>query len=169
MAALYRKFAEDWRSRPERRFDANNYPFPPKENRNPPQHELHCVTWFNCDRLKSEIAERVSVLCVPTRRGWEAPAHLFYETMGFERPPQVHVVALKWLNDHFGAELVGLEDRVLEVAPGSRPSDPISALRAAAWLGAYSFCPVTSQNESASTEELAVYLMESAFWSFCWP
>src|SRR5262245_56696429 len=43
------------------------------------------------------------------------------------------------------------------------------ALRAAASLGEYSWCPVTSENESAYTAELAVFLLESDYWSFCWP
>ena len=79
------------------------------------------------------------------------------------------MTALKWLAEQFGAELVGIESRILEVIPRNRPSTPVDALHAAALIREYSDCTVTSENEMTFTDELAVYLMESEFWTFCWP
>src|SRR5262249_19563893 len=115
------------------------------------------------------IAASVAILCVPTVHGWEALAHLFYEQAPHELPAQVHVAALHWLHEQFGAELIGLQDRTLELLPGRRPQTWAEAVRAADQPRAYSHCPATSENELASTPELAVYLMESTYWSCCWP
>jgi hypothetical protein len=141
----------------------------PRENRNPPQHELRSVMWLDVDRGGLVFADSVAILLVPTRFSWQVPAYLFYSTLENDRPPSVHVAALKWLCDRFGAHLVGIQDRVLEVIPQSRPGTAKDALEAAETIAAYSNCPVTSENELALASELAVYLMESEYWSFCWP
>jgi hypothetical protein len=169
MVKHYRQAAERYRELPKEQFDPTDYPFPPRTNHNPPQHEPRCVKRFNVSTLKWEVAEAIAILLVPTRHGWEVPAYTFYSTAEGERPPQVHVVALKWLFDQFGAELLGLDSRMLEVVPQTRPKDRVTALRAAFYLAAYSHCPATSESEMASTGELARYLMESEYWTFCWP
>jgi hypothetical protein len=169
LACFHREWAERWRQQPPWRFDTQEYVIPPRENRNPPQHDLHCVKSFDVEQCRHVLANSVVILLVPTRFPWEVPAYLWYSTMADERPAQVHVGALKWLWDRFGAQLVGVMDRVLEVIPQSRPGMTIDALQAAAAIAAYSNCPITSENELASIPELAVYLMESEYWSFCWP
>lgn len=169
IAQLHRDTAERWRNQTRWVFRPENYSVPPKDNHSPPQQELHCITYHDSASRKTVIAESVSVLLVPTPHGWEAPAYLSYTTKENERLPQVHVAALKWLHERFGAELVGLEDRVLEVVPQARPATANDALRAAALLTAYSGCTVTSENELTTIPELALYLMESPYWTFCWP
>lgn len=169
LAETYRRAAEEWRNRsPLPLLDPSEYK-PPKVNKNPPQHELHCLTYFDSESRRSVVAETLTLLCVPTSNSWEVPAYLFYETREQERLPQVHVAALRWLHDRFGAELIGIEDRTLEVLPRVRPQTWADAVRAADLLTAYSSCPVTSENELATTSELAVYLTESEYWTFCWP
>jgi hypothetical protein len=169
LAQFHREWADRWRAEPRWQFDPHEYTVPPRENHCPPQHDLHCVLWFDCDRRRSVLADSVAILLVPTRFSWQVPAYLWYSTMADERPAHVHVAALKWFEDRFGAELVGLADRALEVIPQSRPATTMDALQAAAAIAAYSHCPITSENELASIPELAVYLMESEYWSFCWP
>jgi hypothetical protein len=169
LARLHRQWARSWQESAGWRFVPEDYAVPPQENRNPPQHEIHCVRCYDSDRRRSVIADSVTILFVPTRFSWQVPAFLFYSTREQERPPPVHVAALQWLCDRFGAQLVGLEDRVLEVIPQARPSNAVDALQAAALIAAYADCPVTSENERASIPELAVYLMQSEYWSFCWP
>ena len=115
------------------------------------------------------MAEAATVLMVPAKSSWEVPAYLYYSTLSYERPPQAHVAALRWLHERFGAELVGVEDRVLEVIPRRRPTAPKEAVEAADKIVAYSHCPITSENEIASVPELALYLMASEYWTFCWP
>jgi hypothetical protein len=170
LAKLHREWAASWREQPRWQFVPENYPFPPTENRNPPQAELHCLQRYNSNGPPWSIrADSVAILLVPTRFAWEVPAFLGFTTRENELLPQVHVAALRWLFDRFGAELVGLEPRVMEVIPRARPQTPVDALRVAADTCVYSSCPATSQNECASVSELAVYLMESPYWSFSWP
>lgn len=168
LAEHHRRIAEDWRNAPPREVDPGDYARP-KANKNPPQHDLQCVKYFDSVQNEVTLAETVALLCMPTVHGWEVPAHLFYDHMQHERPAQVHVAALRWLHDQFGAELIGLQDRTLELLPRKRPATWAEAARAADQLTAYSHCPATSENELASASELAVFLMESAYWSFCWP
>jgi hypothetical protein len=169
LAELHRESAERWRRSTPWTFDPSDYIIPPKENRAPPQHQLHCVSCYDPGKRETVIADSVTMLFVPTSFSWQVPAFLFYTTKDLERPPQVHVAALKWLSERFGADLVGIEGRILEVIPRTRPTMAVDALHAAALIREYSDCPVTSENEMASTDELAVYLMESEFWTFCWP
>lgn len=169
MAKFHREMAEEWRARSRRPPATDDSTFPPKDNRNPPQHDLHCVRYFSAADLRSIVSDSVAILFVPTRLSWEVPAHLFYSTLDFERQPQVHVAALKWLFERFGAQLIGADSRVLEVIPRSRPRKAGDALRVAVHINTYSHCPVTSENEMITVPELAVYLMESEYWTFCWP
>jgi hypothetical protein len=168
LAEVHRNLAAFWREQPNDKFDADSYRLPPEINSNPPQQELHCLKWYESD-LSEVVADSVAILFVPTRFSWEVPAFLSYTTREGERPPSVHVAALKWLSDRFGADLVGIDTRILEVIPRKRPLGKEEALHAADSLRAYSSCPETSQNEMASLEELAFYLVESKYWSFCWP
>ena len=168
MAALHRDFAERYAEQPPWTFDPNDYAVPPEPNRTRPQKRLHCTLHYESETRSSVVTDRVSVLFVPARSGWEVPAVLAYSTMEGERPPQVHVAALKWLEDEFAAELIGLSDRVLEVIPRQRPNDYQEALLPGAWLSAYAACTAGSLDESASIEEFAVYLVESDYWGLCW-
>jgi hypothetical protein len=168
MADHHRAAAERYRGLRRSQFNPNDYGIPPVKNRNPPQHELFSVKCIDLESSRMKIADSVTMLLVPTRHGWEVPAHLFYTTREGDLPPQAHVAALKWLFDRFGAELAGLNSRTLEVIPRTRPSG-VAALQAAFYLRAYSHCSATSENEAASTAELAVYLAESEYWTFCWP
>jgi hypothetical protein len=169
LANLHRETAERWRHSPPWTFDPADYLVPPRVNRSPPQHALHCVRCYDPDQRQDVIAKTVTILLVPTRFSWEVPAFLLLTTKTGERPPQVHVAALHWLAERFGADLVGVESRILEVLPGTRPLTAKDALHAAAMICAYSDCSVTSENELTSIAELAVYLMESEYWTFCWP
>jgi hypothetical protein len=169
LAKLHRQWAEDWRTRVALPSDDSGACPPPKLNKNPPQHELHCLRWFDSVLGRVTVADSITVLCVPTVHGWQVPAHLFYEHPQHELPAQVHVAALRWLHDQFGAELIGLQDRTLEFLPRRRPATWTEAVRAADLLCAYSHCPATSENEGATTAELAVFLLQSTYWSCCWP
>jgi hypothetical protein len=168
MADHHRAAAESYRELRRSEFNPHDCVMPPVKNRNPPQHELFSVKCIDRESSRRKIADTVTMLLVPARHGWEVPAHLFYSTREGDLPPQAHVAALKWLFDRFGAELVGFDSRTLEVIPRTRPSG-VAALRAAFYLGEYSHCPATSENEAASTAELAVYLAQSTYWTFCWP
>ncbi|WP_425396612.1 DUF4253 domain-containing protein [Aeoliella sp.] len=168
MAEFHRSAASALTDFPDKQFDPAEYDLPPKLNHNPPQHELHCLKYFDIKAGEMRVSDSVTLLFVPTEHSWEVPAYLFYSTLEDERQPQVHVAALKYLFDSFGAELVSLDSRMMEVIPKSRPTDATVALQVAVQLNAYSSCPVTSQNVLPKVDELAYYLMESEYWSFCW-
>jgi hypothetical protein len=169
VARSHRELAEMWRTQPKRSLDPAEYRIPPANNRNPPQQELSCIIWYDSGTPGSRVADSVEILLVPTEFSWQVPAYLSFTTMEGKRRPELHTAALKWLLDRFGAELVGIDTRILEVIPRERPRGKKEALQAADALGTYSCCAVTSENEMASLEELAFYLMESKYWSFCWP
>jgi hypothetical protein len=169
VARSHREIAEMWRQQPKRELDPDDYQIPPAMNCNPPQQELNCLQWYDYDQKRSKEADSVSILFVPTEFSWQVPAYLSYTTMEGQRRPELHVAALKWLLDRFGAELVGIDTRILEVIPQKRPRGKKEAIQTAEAIGTYSCCAVTSENEMASIEELAHYLMESNYWSFCWP
>jgi hypothetical protein len=127
------------------------------------------VRCYDDERRETVFADSVTILLVPTRLSWQVPAFLSFTSKDLERPPSVHVAALNWLHQRFQADLFGFEGRVLEVIPRSRPITTLDALSTAAMIRAYSDCPITSENELVSMEELAFFLMESEFWTFCWP
>jgi hypothetical protein len=168
LARSHRQSAEDWRTCAVGPTDPAECA-PPTVNKNPPQHDLHCLKCFDSALGRETIVPGVGILCVPTLHGWEVPAYLFYDKSQHELPAQVHVAALLWLHDQFGAELIGVQDRTLELLPGRRPQTWAEAVRAADQLSAYSHCPATSENEFATISELAVFLLESTYWSCCWP
>lgn len=170
MAKLYRECAERFRREPKwEPPDPEACRVPPITNHSPPQQELHSTQWLDFDTDEEFIAATVPLLLVPCRYSWEVPACLSYTTREGELTSEVHVAALEWLWNRFSAELVGLDHRVVEVIPSKRPQTKREAVLSADILGAYSSCPVTSENERATLEELAFYLMESRYWTFCWP
>jgi hypothetical protein len=169
-ARFLRNQAESWKNAPPKRpMDPDDVQLPPAVIDNPPQQELSCIQWFDPDTFESKVADEVVMLFVRAGHTWEVPAHLLYTTKEGERTPDIHVAALKWLSDRHGAELVGIDDRVLEVVPRRRPRNKTEAVTSAAILGTYASCPITSENERASLEDWAWYLMQSKLWSFCWP
>jgi len=85
------------------------------------------VRCYDHAKRETVIADSVAMLFVPTSFPWQVPAFLSYTTKELERSPAVHVAALKWLGERFGADLVGIEGRILEVIPRTRPSTPVDA------------------------------------------
>jgi hypothetical protein len=118
--------------------------------------------------FRRRIRDTVPIRFAPTEVGDEVPAFTHFGDLEEGRcPPQVHVAALRWLHDHYGADLVGLDDRVLEVIPGRRPASRTEAFRLAEDLHTYAD-GVCTGNINSTIPEIAACLMKSPVWSFYW-
>jgi hypothetical protein len=167
MAALWRESAEQWANWREEK--PNQPPAKAKRYKVLPQYELHSVQRFDMDALGGIINETVSLLLVPTPMSWEIPAWLLFDPAAGERPSALHVAALKWLLEKYGAELIGIDHRGLEVVPHQKPATKEQAAKTARLLSSYAHCPFTSESENPPEGDWVPYLMDSTYWSFCWP
>ena len=167
LAKLYRRCANEWRDDPPRHLKAEEYTWPDDHSQLDLQELPASITTFT-DDYRRAVADSVLMLFVPVSHGWAVPAHLPFATMDDDRPPESHVAALRWLEDSYGAELLGISDRTLDVWPFSRPTTREEALRLAVDISTYATCPMTG-DENTQPPQWAAYLLNSRVWSFCWP
>ena len=112
-------------------------------------------------------AKGTSLVCtLPTRNGWEAPAHLGYG--GWNGYPHVaeHVALLRRWHRLYGAELVTLTTDLIELRPARPIFDPVVAATLAREWFAYSYDNVAQG--SGSLPALAQDLLGAELWSSWW-
>ncbi len=115
--------------------------------------------------ISNKFYEKVSIVLLPTKNGWEAPAYLNWGNWNACPPAKYHVAALKKWHDLYGAEVISLSD-TLELKIKNRPKDKKSAFKLADEL--YYYCPDILDQGFDTKANLAYALMNSNFWSIWW-
>lgn len=110
--------------------------------------------------------ERVSIGLVPASHSWEVPGVLSFG--GWNDCPDAmnQVAVLRYWNEIYGAELVGLSGDVMELEPARKPSTREEALKLA--QEQYWFCYDIVEQGVETIENLAAGLLTSSVWYFWW-
>jgi hypothetical protein len=109
---------------------------------------------------------RVFVGLVPTVLGWQVPAFLRFGGSNGCPAPEYHVAILKYWRQKYGAEVVGIGGRTLEVAVSRPAEDRPAAMRLA--REQFVYCPAVVSATPGSMEERAATLLNATAWSFWW-
>ena len=110
--------------------------------------------------------ESVVIGLVPASKSWELPAVLAFG--GWNDCPfaKDQVAVLRYWNEIYGTELVGLSGDVMELEPARKPSTREDALKLA--QEQYWFCYDIVEQGVGTIESLAAGLMGSSVWYFWW-
>lgn len=118
------------------------------------------------DVLTNKPYERVHILLIPARHGWEVPAYLRYGNWNACPPAEYHVAMLRDWHARYGAELVGLNGDTMNVRVARQPRDRAAALALA--REQYRYCPDVIEQGVESVAALAAGLMHEKWWFFWW-
>jgi hypothetical protein len=110
--------------------------------------------------------EKVAVALVPVRSGWEVPAFLRMGGWNYCPEPHEHVCILRYWEQFYGAEVVGVSFDTLEMQVALPPIDKESALELARQHFVY--CPDVVHQGADTLQRLAGLLLDSHVWSFWW-
>jgi hypothetical protein len=108
----------------------------------------------------------VAIGLVPVSHSWQAPAVLSFGGWNDCPDPASQVAVLRYWNEVYGAELVGLSGDVMELQPARKPSTRDEALKLA--QEQYWFCTDIVEQGVGTIENLAAGLMASSVWYFWW-
>ena len=109
---------------------------------------------------------RVYVGLAPTVLGWQVPAFLRFGGWSRCPGPQYHVAMLKYWRQKYGAEVVGMGGKVLELAVSRPPEERQAAMRLA--REQFVYCPAVGRLGGGSLEARAASLLNATAWSFWW-
>ncbi|MDP5279209.1 DUF4253 domain-containing protein [Sphingomonas sp. DG1-23] len=118
------------------------------------------------DILSGKVLDRVHILLIPARFGWEVPAYLRWGDWNACPPPEYHVAALRTWHAAFGAELVAINGDTMNLRAANRPKTRDAAMALA--RDQYGYCPDIVDQGAASVAALAAILMASEWWFFWW-
>jgi hypothetical protein len=113
-----------------------------------------------------QFHESVVIGLVPASHSWEVPAVLSFGGWNDCPFPTDQVAVLRYWNEVYGAELVGLSGDVMELEAARKPSTKEEALKLA--QEQYWFCYDIVEQGVGTIENLARGLMESNIWYFWW-
>jgi hypothetical protein len=116
--------------------------------------------------LTDQAFERVHILLIPTRNGWEAPAYLRWGDWNACPPPEYHVAALRSWHERYGTVVVGINGDTMNLRAARRPAGRDEALALA--REQYRYCPDIVDQGSGTISALAAQLMSSDWWYFWW-
>jgi hypothetical protein len=107
---------------------------------------------------------RVRIGLIPTMESWQVPAFLGYSVGGPKLNPALHTSILRRWKTQYGAEVVTIADRLLQLY-ATRPPQSLSAAVPLAWEhGVY--CPGLIDEEPLLYRTAAV--LREPLWSFGW-
>ncbi|GAB2851751.1 hypothetical protein GCM10027074_18070 [Streptomyces deserti] len=116
----------------------------------------------------SAIRQEHTVLClVQATHGYDVPALLnWWGACNYGITGTEHRAVLRHFHERYGAELVTLEDQVIELLVTRRPRTPEDVATAA--LEHYAYCPDIVDQGTGSIEELAATQLRAGSWYFWW-
>jgi hypothetical protein len=118
------------------------------------------------DIVSGQSHDRVHILLIPTKFGWEVPAYLRWGDWNACPPPEYHIAALRsWHND-FAADLVGMNGDTINLRATSRPKTREAATKLARQQ--YAYCPDIIDQGAGTISVLAATLMASEWWYLWW-
>ncbi len=166
VAQSFREFAAQWRNSPPWTFDPTKYEWPTGSVRVCPRGALEVLTTWTRD-MKPVLIETATLLLLPTRNGWEAPAYLLFGAFNGCPAASVHVALLQWVHERYQAELVALGHGTIEIMPGRKPATHEVALQLAKDFMTYAEA-VQGIGTDDRLGEVALSLLQSDTWSFWW-
>lgn len=110
--------------------------------------------------------DRVHILIIPTKYGWEVPAYLRWGDWNACPPPECHVAALRSWHSEFAADLVGMNGDTINLRAASRPKTHERALKLA--REQYGYCPDIIDQGVGTISNLAATLIASEWWCLWW-
>jgi hypothetical protein len=113
-----------------------------------------------------EFYENVVIGLVPASHCWEVPVVLCFGGWNDCPYPKDQVAVLRYWNEIYGAELVGLSGDVMELEAARKPSTKDEALKVA--QEQYWFCCDIVEQGVGTIENLAGGLLASNVWYFWW-
>lgn len=118
------------------------------------------------DTVAGKFYDRVHILLIPTKFGWQVPAYLRWGDWNACPPPEYHVAALRSWSHDFSADLVGLNGDTINLRAANRPKTRETATRLARQQ--YAYCPDIIDQGVGSISALAATLMASEWWYLWW-
>ena len=109
---------------------------------------------------------QVYVALVPTATCWHVPAHLRFGAWNECPQSEEHVALMRFWQQNFGAEVVGITSDVVEMLVGCPPSNRIDALKLAKQQ--YLYCQDIVDQGTQTLEVLAASLLGGTSWFFWW-
>ncbi len=118
------------------------------------------------DVLSRRPLELVTMVLLPVREPWHAPALLKYGAWNECPRPEEHCALMEYWYHRYGAEPAAMADDVVEFHVRNPPQDQSEALQLARQHFIYC-CDIVYQG-TENLELLAAYLLESPYWYFWW-
>lgn len=118
------------------------------------------------DPRSGEPLDKVHLLLMPVRHGYEVPAFLRWGGWNECPPPEHHVAALHHWHSRYGAELVAISGDVIELRVATKPLSPDEGIGLA--REQYCYCSDIVDQGVEDIATLAAILMASDWWYFWW-
>jgi hypothetical protein len=118
------------------------------------------------DILSGRFHDKVHILLIPAKFGWEVPAYLRWGDWNACPPPEYHVAALRRWHDRYGVDLVGINGDMMNLRASRPPGDRKEAVALAREV--YGYCPDIVDQGMGSISALAASLTHDDWWYLWW-
>ncbi|WP_177184913.1 DUF4253 domain-containing protein [Sphingobium sp. YR768] len=118
------------------------------------------------DILTGRPLTHVHILIIPTLNSYEVPAYLRWGNWNACPSPEIHVAAMRYWHDRYGAELIGINGDTINMRVARRPKTREEALNLARHQ--FFYCADIVYQGTDTLAPLAAGLMESDWWFFWW-
>jgi hypothetical protein len=118
------------------------------------------------DEASGDPLPLVAILLVPTRKSWRVPGFLGLGGWGECPSTDLHVALMMRWHERYGAELVSVDERRVELSVTRPPTEDDAALAAA--REHYLYCPDVVDRDAGTFEALAEELKGAPIWRFQW-
>jgi hypothetical protein len=118
------------------------------------------------DLVAKKPLPRVNIALVPTTTCWQVPAYLRFGAWNDCPQPEEHVTLMRFWQQCWDAEVVGITRDVVEIRVGNPPSNKVDALKLAKQQ--YLYCEDIVDQGTRTLESLAAGLLDGTSWFFWW-
>jgi hypothetical protein len=118
------------------------------------------------DILSGKAVDDLWMVLLPTRHGFEVPAHMAFGDWNACPAPEEHVAILRCWHERYGAEIVTMSHDVIELRASRPPAGEEEAVRLAfeqCW-----YCRDIVDQGVGTIDALAQILREGQIWYFWW-
>lgn len=118
------------------------------------------------DVLTREPKPKVYVALAPTTTCWHVPAYFRFGAWNECPAPEEHAALMKFWQQYWGAEVVGIARDVVEMRVAQPPQNRVDALKLAKQQ--YLYCQDIVDQGTQTLESLAACLLNGTAWYFWW-